>query len=264
MKLIALAKSLKPFLQKEITLEGIYKEIFTNKSIPFTSMLTPVEVVKLVFITKKVLNNEDPKEIMSKLDNGLFLFSTVEFGDSNQEEECSECYGDGRIDCSNCDGEGEENCPECDGEGSFEVGDNEWEDCGECHGGGKVTCNQCDGEGRYDCDYCDSNGYISIDDYIPYDLGGYISYDENLKNDIQARLLRNDIEDPKFSSKMTFLLSVDQVGIKEGETENIKLEFENREFYLELITDDVYGSLIYGNNRVISSQFDTEPLEKFT
>ena len=107
MKLIALAKSLKPFLQKEITLEGIYKEIFTNKSIPFTSMITPVEVVKLVFITKKVLNNEDPKEIMSKLDNGLFLFSTVEFGDSNQEEECSECYGDGRLDCSNCDGEGE-------------------------------------------------------------------------------------------------------------------------------------------------------------
>ena len=260
MKLIALAKSLKPFLQKEITLEGIYKEILTNNSIPFKSMLTPVEVVKLVFITKKVLNNEDPRTIMSKLDNNLFLFSTVEFGDNTQEEECEECYGDGRYDCRNCDGEGEEDCPECDGDGE----DSDGHTCSECQGGGKVTCGECDGEGRIDCDYCDSNGYVSTDEYVPYDLGGYISYDENLKNEIQSRIMRNDFEDPKFNSKMTFLLSVDQVEMKEGESESIKPEFENREFYLEIITDDVYESLLYGNNRIISSQFDTTPLERFT
>lgn len=262
MKLVALAKSLKPFLQKEVSLEGIYKEILTNKSIPFKSMLKPVDIIKLVFITKKVLNNEDPKETISKLNNNLFLFSTVEFGDSKQEEECEECYGDGRYDCRNCDSEGEEDCPECDGEGSFEVGDNEWEDCDECQGGGKVRCGECDGEGRVDCGYCDSNGYIDTDDYIPYTIGTFVSYDENLKNQIESLILRNDIEDPKFNSSRTFLLNLLDVPIKDGDTGDIKSDFENREFYLEVETDEAEESLIYGSNQIISSAFFNN-LDKF-
>ena len=260
MKLITLAKSLKPFLQKQTTLEGIYKEIFTNKSIPFISMLSPVEIVKLVFITKKVLDNEDPKEIIPKLDNGLFLFSTVEFGSRNQEEDCWECDGDGRVECVACDSEGEVSCDECDGSGE----DSDGNTCEECQGFGQLTCNECGGAGRYDCITCGGDGVTSVYDYIPYDIGCYISYDENLKNDIQARLLRNNIENPEFRSKMTFLLSTEQVDIKEGQSEDIKPVFENREFYLQLITEDVYESLIYNGNRITSSQFDTESLENFT
>ena len=240
MKLIALAKSIITFLQKESSLEAIYKELFTNKSIPFISMLTPVETVKLVFITKKVLDKEDPREIIPKLDNGLFLFSTVEFGDNNQEEECMECDAEGRI-----------VCPECYGDGEID----------------NYRCFKCNGKGNIDCAFCD-DGYVSTDIYIPYDLNEYISYDENLKNDIQARLLRNDAEDPHFSSDMTFLLNVTQIGIRDGESEYISTKFQDRQFYLNVITDDVPENLIYspGNSRVISkTQLDnTNSLERFT
>jgi hypothetical protein len=92
MKLIALAKAIQPFIQQGITLEAVYKEILTNTSLPFKTMLKPIDLIKLVFIAKKISNNEDPTEIMSQLDN-LFVFSTVEFGDNNQTIDCQECMG---------------------------------------------------------------------------------------------------------------------------------------------------------------------------
>ena len=84
MKLIALAKAIQPFIQQGITLEAVYKEILTNTSLPFKTMLKPIDLIKLVFIAKKISNNEDPAEIMSEFDNNVFIFSTVEFGDNNQ------------------------------------------------------------------------------------------------------------------------------------------------------------------------------------
>ena len=42
MKLIALAKAIQPFIQQGITLEAVYKEILTNTSLPFKTMLKPL------------------------------------------------------------------------------------------------------------------------------------------------------------------------------------------------------------------------------
>ena len=54
MKLIALAKAIQPFIQQGITLEAVYKEILTNTSLPFKTMLKPIDLIKLVFIAKKI------------------------------------------------------------------------------------------------------------------------------------------------------------------------------------------------------------------
>jgi hypothetical protein len=251
MKLIALAKSIQPFIQKNITLEGIYKEILTNKSLPFASMLEPIDLIKLVFIAKKISEGEDPREIIPDLDTNLFLFSTVEFGDSNQQIDCEECMGDGSSECTWCDGAGEVDCDECDGSGEDEEGNS----CDECQGGGKVECNNCDGEGTQECGYCDGQGYNDTEDYVPYDLGYYVSYDENLKNTLQRKLLRNDTEDPEFNSKKTFLLAVNEVGVKDGDSESIDDNYANTTHLLEINSEDIENDLIYGNGRIIPSGF---------
>lgn len=251
MKLLTLAKAVQPFIQKNITLEGIYKEILTNKSLPFTTMLKPIELVKLVFLTKKISNNEDPREIMSQLDNNIFLFSTVEFGDNNQTIDCEECQGDPNVECTWCDGTGETDCDECDGSGEDEEGNS----CDECQGGGKVECNNCEGEGTQECGYCDGQGYNDTEDYVPYSIGYYVSYDETLKNTLQQRLLRNNTEDPVFNSKKTFLLSVNEVGVDEGHSESINDNFANTTHLLEVDDEEVSESLIYGNGRILPTGF---------
>lgn len=251
MKLIALAKALQPFIQKNVSLEGIYKEILTNKSLPFTTMLKPIDLIKLVFITKKISNNEDPREMMTQLDNNLFVFSTVEFGSDNQTIDCEYCMGDGNYECTSCDGTGEVDCDECDGSGEDEEGDS----CHECQGGGKVDCNNCSGEGNEECDYCNGNGYTDTDEYIPYDIGYYVSYDTQLKTTLEQNLLRNDTEDPEFTSKKTFLLSVDETGVNEGQSESIRSEFAETTQLLEISDEDIAEQLVYGNGRILYSGF---------
>jgi len=258
MKLLALGKALQPFIQKNVTLEAIYKEILTNTSLPFKSILKPIDLIKLVFITKKISNNEDPTELISELDN-IFIFSTVEFGDDNQDIDCEECMGDGTYECRNCDGGGEEDCEECGGSG--EVGD-EGDACDECQGGGKVTCSDCDGEGQQECGYCDGQGHVPTNDYVPYDLSYYVSYDNQLKTTLEQKLLRNDTKEPIFNSKKTFLLAANEVGVKDGESENINDDFANTTHLLEISGDEVTEELVYGNGRIIPSGF-YDDLDKF-
>jgi hypothetical protein len=251
MKLIAFAKAVQPFIQKNITLEGIYKEILTNKSLPFKSMLTPIELVKLVFITKKISNNEDSREMMSQLDNNLFVFSTVEFGSNEQTITCEYCMGDGNYECTSCDGLGEVDCDECDGSGEDEEGDS----CHECQGGGNVECNNCSGEGNEECNYCDGQGYNDTEDYVTYDIGYYISYDTQLKTTLEQKLLRNNTLDPEFNSKKTFLLSVDSTGVDEGQSESINSKFADTTQLLEISDEEVGEQLVYGNGRILYSGF---------
>ena len=259
MKLIALAKSIQPFIQQGVTLEAVYKEILTNTSLPFKTMLRPIDLIKLVFITKKISNNEDPSEIMSEFDNNVFIFSTVEFGDNNQTIDCQECMSDGTYDCHTCDGSGEEDCDECGGSG--EVGD-EGDACNECQGGGKVTCSECDGEGQSECGYCDGQGYNDTQDFVTYDLNYYVSYDNQLKTTLDQKLLRNNTQEPVFNSKKTFLLASTEVGVDEGESESIQDNFANTTHLLEISGDEVTEELVYGNGRIIPSGF-YDDLDKF-
>jgi hypothetical protein len=88
MNLITLAKSIQPFIQKNSTLESIYKQSCTNTALPFKNFLKPIDLIKVVFMAKKISNGDDPREILTELDNNMFLFSIVEFGDDDQSISC--------------------------------------------------------------------------------------------------------------------------------------------------------------------------------
>jgi hypothetical protein len=258
MNLITLAKSIQPFIQKNSTLESIYKQACTNTSLPFKNFLKPIDLIKVVFMAKKISNGDDPKEILTELDNNMFLFSIVEFGDDDQTIPCGTCFGEGSRECNTCGGTGETDCDDCDGTGEDEEGNA----CDYCQGGGMSECIICDGSGVEDCSECNGNGYEETNDYVPYTINYYVSYDETLKNNIEEKLLRNDTEDPKFNYSKTFLLAIDEVSAQNGNSDLIKNKFANTTHLLEINTEEASEDLVYGNNRVIPSGFYND-LDKF-
>lgn len=258
MKLITFAKALKPFIKKDYSLEAIYREICSNSSIPFKSILKPIDLIKVVFLAKKYLDGEDLTKIISELDNNIFIFSTVTFDSNEQTIDCEVCLGDGSVTCRNCQGSGEMNCDDCDG-----TGENDEDDaCDYCQGGGEVECVFCDGDGSRSCDNCDGQGYNDTTEYVPYEFNYYVSYDESLKITLEQKLLRNNTEEPGYNFKNTFLLSIDSVGVNEGDSESIDNNFENSTHLLEIITENVSDDLIYGNDRIIPTGFYNE-LDRF-
>jgi DnaJ-class molecular chaperone len=258
-KLISIARAVQPFINKDATLEAIYKEICSNKALPFKDILKPIDLVKLVFISKCISKGEDPKELLQEMEGNLFLFNIVEFGENNQEESCDVCYGDGSINCGNCDGSGDYTCDECDGYGEDDEGDT----CVECQGGGEVECGDCGGMGTSECSSCDGSGYISTTDYVPYDILQYVSYDLPLKIQIEQQILRNNIGRIRFKSNKTFLLYVDEVGIKDGETDSIDAKYESESFYLNVPEDNIEDLLIWSGNKILSSDNGATELSKF-
>jgi hypothetical protein len=258
MNLITLSKSIQPFIQKNSTLESIYKQACTNTSLPFKNFLKPIDLIKVVFMAKKISNGDDPKEILTELDNNMFLFSIVEFGDDDQTIPCGTCFGEGSRECNTCGGTGETDCDDCDGTGEDEEGNA----CDYCQGGGMSECIICDGSGVEDCSECNGNGYEETNDYVPYTINYYVSYDETLKNNIEEKLLRNDTEDPKFNYSKTFLLAIDEVSAQNGNSDLIKNKFANTTHLLEINTEEASEDLVYGNNRVIPSGFYND-LDKF-
>lgn len=258
MKLITFAKALKPFIKNDYSLEAIYREICSNSSIPFKSILKPIDLIKVVFLAKKYLDGEDLTKIISELDNNIFIFSTVTFDSNEQTIDCEVCLGDGSVTCRNCQGSGEMNCDDCDG-----TGENDEDDaCDYCQGGGEVECVFCDGDGSRSCDNCDGKGYNDTTEYVPYEFNYYVSYDESLKITLEQKLLRNNTEEPGYNFKNTFLLSIDSVGVNEGDSESIDNNFENSTHLLEIITENVSDDLIYGNDRIIPTGFYNE-LDRF-
>jgi hypothetical protein len=258
MNLITLAKSIQPFIQKNSTLESIYKQACTNTSLPFKNFLKPIDLIKVVFMAKKISNGDDPREILTELDNNMFLFSIVEFGDDDQSISCERCFGDGAILCRECGGSGESDCNECGGSGEDEEG----HFCPECDGAGEEQCSECGGTGSEDCSECNGQGYEETNDYVPYTISYYVSYDETLKNNIEEKLLRNDTENPKFNYSKTFLLAIDEVSAQNGDSGSIKNKFANTTHLLEINTEEASEDLVYGNNRVIPSGF-YDDLDKF-
>ena len=257
MKLITFAKALKPFIKKGYSLEAIYREICSNSSIPFKSILKPIDLIKVVFLAKKELDGEDLTKIISELDNNIFIFSTVTFDSNEQTIDCEVCLGDGSVTCRVCQGSGEVDCDDCDGTGE----DDEDDTCDYCQGG-EVECIFCDGDGSRSCDNCDGQGYNDTTEYVPYEFNYYVSYDESLKITLEQKLLRNNTEEPELNSKKTFLLSIDSVGVNEGDSERIDNNWENSTHLLGIITEEVSDDLVYGNDRIIPSGFYND-LDRF-
>jgi hypothetical protein len=151
-----------------------------------------------------------------------------------------------------------EECNMCGGSGEDEYED----DCDYCHGWGRVECTNCNGTHTQKCSKCEGNGYYFTEDYVPYEIGYYVSYDETFKTTLEQKLLRNDTEEPILNSKKTFLLSIKFIEPKNGESENIKGIFANTTHLLDVNTEDVSENLIYENGKISPTGFYID-LDKF-
>lgn len=74
-------------------------------------------------------------------------------------QQCSDCFGRGRVQCKHCKGRGRDECTWCDGRGQERRGD-ETVRCTHCNGEGRVRCTWCDGDGMVRCKTCKGNGNI--------------------------------------------------------------------------------------------------------
>lgn len=95
---------------------------------------------------------------------------------SNEEVECSECYGSGTVEC---DLGHDHECSNCDGSGYIEE---EVEiECDECYGSGSIECDRCHGEGQFENDdeeyypYNDHSNYFEFyHDHISFNVPDYL------------------------------------------------------------------------------------------
>jgi hypothetical protein len=89
-----------------------------------------------------------------------------------------------------------------------------------------------------------------------------VSYDETFKTTLEQKLLRNDTEEPILNSEKTFLLSMNFIGAKDGESENIKGIFANTTHLLGVDDEDISENLIYKNGKISPTGFYID-LDKF-
>ena len=250
MRLYNIAKSIQPFLEKNknLTPENIYKSLISDRNLAFLKdIIKPNDFPVLVFCAHEIYHGNDNPQIVEEIQNNIFLFSFYRFGNSENDYDCDECGGEGRLECGNCDGRGdvscnecdedyEENCDTCDGDGNVTCdtcdGEGESEDgetcddckgsgqvnCEECGGKGTVTCSSCSGEGSVpceeceygmvDCVECDGFGTIPFSNELPVTIEIFASFSPTLKNSLELNILRNT-EDPDHSNMSDFILLLD-------------------------------------------------------
>jgi len=276
MRLIAIAKSIQPFLKNSKDINAVYKTIIDNPNLDFINKIlnSSVDFIILVFLAHKISKGESVNQsTISNIKNNLFLFNKIEFENENSQIECSDCGGDGNISCDECNGDGyfrcdecygngEVECPDCDGQGSDEE-DNTCENCG---GSGKVDCSECYGEGttdcsncrngQEDCNNCNGNGEVDTDEYIPYNITIYASYRTQLKDEVNYQILRNNpIKfDDSYSDECLMIYRRDY-GAGEGQSEEINHKFQDESYFDEIIDDNLDSYLTYPkSNSVIQCQ----------
>ena len=74
-------------------------------------------------------------------------------------QQCSKCYGRGRVQCHHCNGRGRDECTWCNGSGRT-TRDGQRVDCQHCHGDGRVKCTWCSGDGMEECEKCKGMGSV--------------------------------------------------------------------------------------------------------
>lgn len=118
-----------------------YAKIMIGELCEFLNELPQNEEIKFISKHINILNEEFPKY---EYGEGNYIEETEEICPNcsgNGELECPECGGEEPI-CPNCGGEGtvdNEECTECDGEGTII--------CDTCQNEGVVECEECNGEG---------------------------------------------------------------------------------------------------------------------
>lgn len=246
MRLIKLAK----FLYRNVgdsNTSTLYEQLFKDNIFePLLRSVTPQEIIKIIFLASEIGNNGNPEELLTKLNN-LYIFSIISFGDDenwiecescfgNRVVECGDCSGRGYFDCEQCDG-GDVRCDTCDGYGKLEDG----ETCPDCDGEGNNKCEYCDGEGEYECEYCygtgqndcpdcGGEGEIETDEYVPYNIFLYASYDTNLRTSLERSMVRNVEFLTAPTSNKTFYIYIESVNAGDGDSGLIDHKYKNTDF----------------------------------
>jgi hypothetical protein len=199
-------------------LNQLFIYVNTNKTLQQFTHNFPLETtMKLVFFIDSIKKNIERKYVEWSVNNNLYIFDVVCFGESPGEIECDDCGGSGYENCDSCNGSGEDSCWHCEGTGKEEVEDDEGnpeeEDCDYCDGRGEITCGDCNGDGSLDCYKCNGNGEVEdIEDVPSISVVTYITYDLNLGAELEG-LLSNaeDVEDTRFPTEYPVLFTTDHV-----------------------------------------------------
>jgi hypothetical protein len=250
-KLIKIAQKLSLSI-KDTNVAQISRKLNSSKG-PYQQMMSVLEgwdFVKLVFLINTINNGEKEFEsILWKVDNERFTYAIANVFDTEVQESCDYCGGDGEISCSECDGSGEVECSDCGGEGEHDEG----ETCGNCDGGGKSECDSCGGRGTEDCYDCSGTGEQQKSDAYELKLDIYFSINEELKSEL-SKLNRYDKIDSDTitdyeDTNETILVYALPMAI-EVET-NEELEY-NTEYFYEIDTAGWVG------NRASNPNFDLD------
>ena len=200
------------------TLNQLFIYINTNKTLQQFTHNFPLEtVLKLTFYIDAVKKNLEKKQVDWSINNNLYTFDVICFGDAPGDIDCDDCKGSGHDSCGYCGGDGEESCDYCDGTGKVETEDDEGnsdeEDCDYCDGRGYLECDYCGGSGDEDCGSCDGNGYITDYYEVPQiTVITYISYDLNLEAEIEGFLSEmKEVEDTQFADNYPVLFTLDKI-----------------------------------------------------
>jgi hypothetical protein len=199
-------------------LNQLFIYVNSNKTLQQFTHNFPLETtIKLVFFIDSIKRNLERQYVEWSINNNLYSFDVVCFGESPGEIECDDCGGSGYDTCSSCGGDGEDSCYHCDGTGKQEVeddeGNTEEEDCDYCDGRGYESCGDCDGSGSEDCYKCSGDGNITdVEDVPQISVVTYISYDLNLGAELDNILSNTeDVEDTKFPTEYPVLFTTDDV-----------------------------------------------------
>jgi len=259
----SIAKSIQPFVKGggDITTEGIYHLIMKNEHLSFIKQIFSAENIPvLVFVTYEIgMGNDNPK-IVGEIYNNLFYFNIFEFGETENDLDCSECGGESNVDCSQCGGTGEITCTDCDGKG---IDDEEYT-CSTCDGDGNIDCSWCRGSGREECSECDGRGSLTFYDDIPYELNYCVSYDKELKTELDQTIMRNEPINLNPTQKTkTLILRVDSINVGESSnTEEISKVYANDNYGgITLFPDEVNLRYMVGS-KLYANELDMTP-EKF-
>ena len=199
-------------------LNQLFIYVNTNKTLQQFTHNFPLETaIKLVFFIDSIKRNIERQYVEWSINNNLYVFDVICFGESPGGVECDNCSGSGYEDCISCGGSGEDSCWHCEGTGKEEVeddeGNTEEEDCEYCDGSGELTCGDCNGDGSESCNTCDGDGEVGdIKDVPSISVVTYITYDLNLEAELEGLLSNTeDVEDTKFPTNYPVLFTTEDI-----------------------------------------------------
>lgn len=179
-KLITLSQKLSNDTSSKLTPSEVYAHLHYSPIIKqFLNVLTGFDIILLSFLISDKSRNKS--ELFDTISNTLFSFTTCEVVNTEPDEECDDCDGNGQYPCDTCDADGKVECKTCWGRGDIRS-----VECVRCNGHGETMCPKCD-DGFINCYSCDGLGYRIKEGYRTVDEMIYYSYNLNLFNVLELK-----------------------------------------------------------------------------